>query len=114
MPLGGVLLLGTEFARAVGAVVLLGLDRADRADLGIIAPKVSLRVEQRMDVKTGSRRPSSQLTKPQYQLLLQLVGEPILGPEEDYTTLRDWVCKLMCYGRRLVGVGACSEMTTYW
>lgn len=89
MPLGRVLLLGTELAWSVRTVVLLGLHRADGADFGIIPPKVSLRVEERVDMKARSRRPSSQLTKSQDQLLLQLVGEGILGPEEGNPTLGD-------------------------
>jgi len=45
VPLGGALLLGAELAGGVGAVVLLVLDGADGADLGVVAAQFALGVE---------------------------------------------------------------------
>lgn len=42
-----------------------------------------------MDVETRCRRSSRKLPKPFNELLLQLVGEVVLGPEEDNTPLGD-------------------------
>jgi hypothetical protein len=89
VPLGGALLLGTETLVGRGTVVLLVLDRADGADLGVVAAEFPLRVEQGVDVQTGCRGAPGELAETQDQRLLQLVGEAVLGTEEDDAALGD-------------------------
>lgn len=74
MPLGGALLLGAERVGDVLPVELLVLDRADGADLGVVAAQLALRVEDGVDVKARGRRSARQLAQPQDELLLEVVG----------------------------------------
>jgi len=90
VPLGAALLLDTERLGNGLGVVLLVLDRADGADLRVIAAQLPLRVKERMDMETGGGRAPGQLAEPQDQLLLEIVGEAILGTEKNNATLRDF------------------------
>lgn len=87
MPAGGLLLLGAELSRTILLVELVKLNRADGANLGITAAKLSFVVQNRVNVQARCSRTSGQPAKTKNQLLLELVGEVILGAEEDDTTL---------------------------
>jgi hypothetical protein len=89
VPLRSTLLLCAKLFGPLGAIVLVELDTADSADLGIIAAAVALRVEKRVDVQTGRSRPASQLSQAENERLLQFVGEIVLGAEEDDAALRN-------------------------
>ncbi len=89
MPLGAALLLGAELGGGVAAVVLLVLQGADGADLGVVAAQIALRVEERVDVQTRSGGPAGELAEAEDQLLLQLDGEVVLVAEEDDAPFRD-------------------------
>lgn len=93
MPLGTALLLGAQCVRRwFLGVELLVLDRADGADLGVTPPQLALGVENGVDVKPRRSRPPRQFTKTQDKLLLEIVGQAILGAEENDATLRNWFC----------------------
>jgi hypothetical protein len=89
VPLCAALLLGAEVLGGHLGVELFVLDGADGADLRIVATQLAFRVENGMDVQPRRRRPAGKLTKPKNQLLLQLVGQVILSPEEDDAALRN-------------------------
>ena len=91
MPLGRALLLGAETVLDVLPVELAGLDRRDGADLGVAASKLTLAVKNGVNVQARCGRALARdLTKSQDQLLLEVVGEVILGTEENDTPLRDF------------------------
>lgn len=71
---------------AVELCVLLG---ADGADLEVVAAKLALRIEQRVDVQRGAGRTTRQLSKPEDELLLEIIREVVLGAEEDDAALGD-------------------------
>lgn len=87
MPAGGLLLLGAELSWTSLLVELVELNRADGANLGIRAAKLSFVVQHRVNVQARCSRTSGQPAKAKNQLLLEVVGEVVLGAEEDDTTL---------------------------
>lgn len=87
VPLSAALLLRTKRLRHRLGVELLVLNGADGADFEIVATQLPLRVENRVDVEARGRRPSGELSEPQNQLLLELVGQVVLGTEENDTAL---------------------------
>jgi hypothetical protein len=89
VPLRTNLLLTAELVILRLQVEVLALLRADGTDLRIVSAKLSLRVEDRVDVQTRGGRAASELAEAEDKLLLQIVGEVILGPEEDDSALRD-------------------------
>lgn len=93
VPPGSPLLLGTQLVLLRLAVELLVLDRADRADLGVVAAAFALRVQQRVDVQSRGGGTTSQLSEADDELLLQFVGEVVLGAEEDDAALGD--CRMV-------------------
>lgn len=90
VPLGAALLLGAEVFGGVLLVKVFELDGADGADLGVLAAELALRVEDRVDVEAGGGGPARELAEPQDQLLLEIVGQLVLGPEKDDASLGDW------------------------
>lgn len=90
VPLGRRLLLWAQRVSLSVLVVLLMLDRADGANLGVAAAELALRIEKGMNVQTGRLRSSSQLAESEDQFLLQIIGEVILCSEEDDSPLRDF------------------------
>lgn len=90
MPLGTALLLGAERLRGSLGIELLVLDRADGADLGIVATQLAFRIEDWVNMEPRSGRAPRQFTETQNKLLLLLVGQAILSTEEDDAALRDW------------------------
>ncbi len=89
MPAGAGLLLGAELVGLRLAVELAVLDRANGADLRVVAAQLALRVEDGVDVQARRRRPARQLAQPEDERLLQLIGQVVLGAEEDDAALRD-------------------------
>ncbi len=89
VPRGPDLLLGAEGVGFGPAVQRLLLDRADGADLGVGPAPLALRVEDGVDVQARRGRPARQLAQTEDQRLLQLVGQVVLGPEEDDAALGD-------------------------
>jgi hypothetical protein len=90
-----------------GACVdLLVLDRADSADFRVVTAKLTLRVQNGVDMKRIGGGASRELSKTVNELLLELIGEFVLGTEEDDTAFGDWGCQLLFYGK---SVGAVME-----
>lgn len=90
MPLGGRLLLGAEGAdRVLPPVQLPTLGGADGADLGVAPAELTGVVEDGVDVEAGRPGPPCQFSQAQDELLLEVVGELVLGAEEDDATLGD-------------------------
>lgn len=87
VPASSLLLLGAKFIGLSLLVELVELKGADGANLGVIATKFSLIVQERVDMQARCGRPSSQLSKSEDKFLLEVVGEVVLGTEEDNTTL---------------------------
>lgn len=79
-------------------VELLKLLGADDANLEVVAAEVTLRVEDGVDVEAGSLWSARELTEPEDQLLLEFVGEVVLGTEENNATLGD-CCRSVCVSR---------------
>jgi len=65
------------------------LHRADRADLRIAPPQLAFGIQDRVDVEFGCFWLAGKFTKSLDEFLLKIVGEVVLLPEEDDTTLRD-------------------------
>lgn len=91
VPLGAGLLLGADLVGRVLAVELLVLHGADGADLRVLAAELALRVEDGVNVQARSLGSAGELAEAQDKLFLQVIGEVVLGAEEDYPTLGD--CK---------------------
>lgn len=108
VPLGRRLLLWAQRLSLSVLVVLLMLDGADGANLGVAAAEFALRIEKRMNVQTGRLRSSSQLAESEDQFLLQIVGEVILCSEEDDSPLRDFEPGLV------LGTGYQGAMWASW
>jgi hypothetical protein len=72
-------------------VQLLGLLGRDDADLVVLAAVLAGGVADGVDVQSGRCGLARQLAQPVDQLLLQVVGEVVLGAEEDDAALGDWV-----------------------
>lgn len=87
MPASSLLLLRAELIGLGLLVELVELNGADGANLGIIATKFSLTVQDRVDMQARCGRSSSQLAKSEDKFLLEVVGEVVLGTEENDTTL---------------------------
>ena len=91
MPLGSALLLGAETVVGVLPVELAVLHRRDGADLRIAASKLSLVVQDGVNVQARCGRALARdLAQSQNQFLLEVVGEVILCTEENYTSLRNF------------------------
>ena len=109
-------------------IVLVVLHGADGADLRILAAQVPIRVEHGVDVQTRRRRATGELAETQDELLLQVVCEVVLGTEEDYTSLRDYIggdekvnncrCDVSAAARSVAdgysSRGRKERMKTYW
>lgn len=94
VPLGAVLLLGAELIRCLPFVQLAVLHRADSRDFLVVATKLSRVVEDRVDVKPRGLRTPCQLSEPQDKLLLEVVGESVLGTEKHHSTLGDYYLRV--------------------
>lgn len=92
MPLGVVLLLEVNALAAVVVLVeeLAELLGGDGADLGVVAAQVTVVVEEGVNVQGRCAGAARQLAQAQDELLLEVVGEVVLGAEEDDAALRDW------------------------
>lgn len=90
MPLAAVLLLGAELTLCLPFLQLAVLDRADGGDFLVVATELPRVVEDRVDVKPRGLRTPCQLSEPQDELLLEIVGESVLGTEEHHSALRDY------------------------
>lgn len=90
MPLRSRLFLGAQSVGRLPPVQLAALDRADCADLGVVPAELTGVVEDGVDVKPGRLGASCQLSEPQDELLLKVVGELVLRAEEDDATLGDF------------------------
>jgi hypothetical protein len=90
VPLRRVLALGAQLVLGGLGVELLVLDGADGADLRVLAAELALRVEDGVDVEGVCGGAACELAETADELLLQLVGEVVLGAEEDDAALRDW------------------------
>ena len=88
MPAGGVVTL----FRCVSFMGehLLACYRGDMANFIIANAELGCTVQNGMDVKRRSAGFATQLAKTVYELFLKLIGEIILGAEEDYATLCNW------------------------
>lgn len=90
VPLRVVLLLEADALLALGqAVQVLELGRGDGADLGVVAAQLAGVVQQGVDVERRRLGTPGQLAEAQDELLLEVVGEVVLGTEEDDAALRD-------------------------
>lgn len=87
VPASSLLLLGAELVGLGLLVVLVELKRADGANLRIVSTELSLIVQKRVNVQARCGGPSSQFSKSENKLLLQVIGEVVLGSEKDDTTL---------------------------
>lgn len=87
VPASSLLPLGAELIRLGLLVVLVKLNRADGANLRITATEFSLIVQERVDMQARCSGSSSQFSKSENELFLEVVGEVILGTEENDTTL---------------------------
>lgn len=84
VPLRGVLLLvGKLIGEVVMTVELPVLDRRDGGDFGVVAAEFALGVEDGVDVQAGGGRAAGELTQAEDELFLKVVGEVVLGAEED-------------------------------
>lgn len=63
--------------------------RANSANLWVLAAPFALRVEERVDVKTRGCGAAAEFTEFVDEFLLEVVGEVVLGAEEDDTSLGD-------------------------
>lgn len=61
--------------------------RVNGRDLGIVTTNFPLIIQQRVDMESGGLGCASQLSQLQDKLFLQVIGEIILGPEENNTSL---------------------------
>jgi len=91
VPLGTRLLLGVQLIVLGLQVEILALLRADGADLGVASAELPLRVEDRVDVEARGRRAARELAEAEDELLLQVVGQVVLGAEEDDPALGDLI-----------------------
>jgi len=71
-------------------VQLLGLLGRDDADLVVLAAVLPRRVADGVDVQARGRRLARELAEALDELLLQLVGDAVLGAEEDDAALGDF------------------------
>lgn len=60
---------------------------ADGRDLRVVAAEISSAIQERVNMEGGGLGAASQLSEPQNQLFLEVVGELVLGTEEDDTSL---------------------------
>lgn len=74
---------------ALFQVKLVVLHGADGADLGILPAQVPLRVEDRVDVQARRGGTAREPAEAQDEFLLELVGQAVLGAEEDDASLGD-------------------------
>lgn len=70
-------------------VDLLGLDGRDDADLVVLAAELAAGIADGVDVQARGRRLARQLAEAVDELLLQVVGQVVLGAEEDDAALGD-------------------------
>jgi hypothetical protein len=65
---------------------------ANGADLQIVTSFfAAFRVEKRMDVQAGGFRTAGKFSKAQDEVFLDVVGEVVLGAEEDDATFGDYI-----------------------
>jgi hypothetical protein len=71
-------------------VELLGLLRRDDADLVVTAAVLTGGIADGVDVQARGLGLAGKLAEAVYELLLQVIGQVVLRPEEDNAALGDW------------------------
>lgn len=90
VPLGAVLLLGAELIGCLPLVQLAMLDRADCGDLLVVTAQLTRVVEDGVDVESRCLWTTRQFSEAQYEFLLEVIREAVLGAEEDHPALGDY------------------------